>query len=329
MLISIVVSKNNLIILISGITLLTFGFLLGRFSVISPKSDVSETRNKENYKFINPLLECESTDFSKTAALEPLRKKLDAVINEQKNIGNINYASIYIRDLNDGPWLGINEKDNFSPASLVKVPLMMTYYKAAEKKPELLKETITTEASPSSSQTIAPEITLIPKQTYTIDELIDRMIIYSDNQAYELLQTYIDNKLIVKTYTDLGIDLTDAYSDPNGNILSVKYYASFFRILFNASYLDKEMSEKALNLLSQVKYKNGLVKGINNPSIEIAHKFGERTYESNGEKQLHDCGIVYFPNKPHLVCIMTRGTDFSKLSTTIVEITKIIYKELL
>jgi beta-lactamase class A len=329
MLISIVVSKNSLIILSFGLTLSLLGFILGRISVVGQKSTISETRNKENYKFINPLLECESTEFSKTAALEPLRKKLDIAIEEQKKLGNINYASIYVRDLNDGPWLGINEKDNFSPASLVKVPLMMAYFKAAEKKPELLNETITTESSTSSSQSILPEITLVPKQAYTIDELINRMIIYSDNQAYELLQNYIDNKLIVKTYTDLGIDLTDAYSDPNGNILSVKYYASFFRILFNASYLNKDMSEKALHLLSQVKYKNGLVKGVNNPSIEIAHKFGERTYEANGEKQLHDCGIIYIPNKPHLVCIMTRGTDFSKLSTTIIEITKIIYKELL
>jgi beta-lactamase class A len=329
MLISIVISKNNILIIFCCLTLSIVGFVLGRFSNLNLKSDVLETRNKEDYKFINPLLECESNEFSKTAALEPLRKKLDAVINEQKHIGNINYASVYIRDLNDGPWLGINEKDNFSPASLVKVPLMITYYKAAEKRPELLNETIAIEASASSSQSILPEITLVPKQTYTINELINRMIIYSDNQAYELLQSYIDNKLIVKTYTDLGIDLTDAYSDPNGNILSVKYYASFFRILFNASYLDKDMSEKALNLLSQVKYKNGLVKGVNNPSIEIAHKFGERTYESSGEKQLHDCGIIYLPNKPHLVCIMTRGTDFSKLSTTIIEITKVIYKELL
>jgi hypothetical protein len=89
------------------------------------------------------------------------------------------------------------------------------------------------------------------------------------------------------------------------------------------------MSEKALHLLSQVKYKDGLVKGINNPIINIAHKFGERTYDGSNEKQLHDCGIVYLPNKPHLVCIMTRGSDFSKLNNTIVELTKVVYKELL
>ncbi|HWS48911.1 MAG TPA: serine hydrolase [Candidatus Methanoperedens sp.] len=322
-------SKYNLLIFFSGLILFFCGLYLGRIIPHGQNSEVTETRNQEGYKFINPLLECESTEFSKTAALEPLRKKLTSVVESQKNLGNISYASIYLRDLNGGPWLGINERDNFSPASLVKVPLMMTYYKAAEKRPELLNETITIESTYDSSQSILPEITLAPKQAYTIDELISRMIIYSDNQAYELLQSYIDNKLIIKTYTDLGVDLSQAYDNPNGNILSVKYYASFFRILFNASYLNKDMSEKALHLLSQVKYKDGLVKGINNPIINIAHKFGERTYEETNEKQLHDCGIVYLPNKPHLICIMTRGSDFSRLNNTIVELTKVIYKELL
>ncbi|MFA5025826.1 MAG: serine hydrolase [Candidatus Shapirobacteria bacterium] len=322
-------SKFNLIIFFSGLFLFAGGFFLGHIKIPDSNSDIIETRNQEDYKYINPLLECESTDFSKTAALEPLRKQLTSVVETQKKLGNISYASIYLRDLNGGPWLGINEKDNFSPASLVKVPLMMSYYKAAEKKPGLLNETITVESTYDSSQSILPEITLAPKQTYTIDELINRMIVYSDNQAYELLQNHIDNKLIVKTYTDLGIDLSDAYDNPNGNILSVKYYASFFRILFNASYLNKDMSEKALRLLSEVKYNDGLVKGINNPMISISHKFGERTYEADGEKQLHDCGIVYLPNKPHLICIMTKGFDFSKLRTTIVEITKTIYKYLL
>ncbi len=88
------------------------------------------------------------------------------------------------------------------------------------------------------------------------------------------------------------------------------------------------MSEKALNLLSQVKYTNGLVKGINNPNIIVSHKFGERTYEDTGEKQLHDCGIVYIPQNPYLVCIMTRGNDFSKLSASIVKLSDLIYRSI-
>jgi beta-lactamase class A len=319
-------SKYNLIIFFSGLFLSASGFILGRISIINPKTNTTETRNQENYKFINPLLECESAEFSQNAALEPLKKQLTKTVEQLKNSDQITFASVYLRDLNDGPWLGINEKENFSPASLVKVPLMITYYKAAEKNPELLNKTILASPVADINQSIRPEITLTPNQSYTVQDLIDRMIIYSDNQAYELLQNYIDNKLIVKTYNDLGVDISQAYDNPDGNIISVKSYAAFFRILFNASYLNKDMSEKALSLLSQSKYVDGLVKGINDPTISIAHKFGERTYEATGENQLHDCGIVYIPQKPYLICIMTRGNDFIKLSSAITQISKLIYQ---
>lgn len=324
-------SKKNHLFLIPILVLLIVGvFILGRYSNSLSIGKYTESRNQGDYKFINPLLECESANFSQNAALEALRTQLNKKVDQLENSHQLSFASIYIRDLNNGPWLGINEKENFSPASLVKVPLMMAYFKYAEKNPEILKESILIDNSIlGGGQSILPEVTLTPNQSYTVEELINRMIIYSDNQAYEILERHIDNKLIVKTYTDLGIDISQAYNDPNGNIISVKYYAAFFRILFNASYLDKDMSEKALSLLSQVKYTDGLIKGVNNPNIVISHKFGERTYEDTGEKQLHDCGIIYIPQKPYLVCIMTRGDDFSKLSSSIIDISKLIYQSIL
>lgn len=230
--------------------------------------------------------------------------------------------------MNNGPWVGINEDEKFSPASLIKVPLMITYFKAAESNPSLLKQTIIATPSATEKQSITPQISLTPNQSYTIEELIERMIIYSDNQAYDILGKYIDNQLLIKTFSDLGVDISQGFTNPSGNILSVKSYATFFRVLFNASYLNKDMSEKALFLLSQVKYQDGIVLGINNPQIAVSHKFGERNYEDTGEKQLHDCGIVYFPQKPYLICVMTRGRDFSKLSSSISQISNLIYKSI-
>jgi hypothetical protein len=63
-------------------------------------------------------------------------------------------------------------------------------------------------------------------------------------------------------------------------------------------------------------------------SLAVAHKFGERELP-NGIKQLHDCGIVYLPKHPYLLCIMTRGTDYDRLSTVISTISKKIYEDLM
>lgn len=105
-------------------------------------------------------------------------------------------------------------------------------------------------------------------------------------------------------FNDLGIPLPRDID----YALSVKEYASFFRILYNASYLTRENSEMALKLLSESKFRGGLAGKI--PSdIVIAHKFGEREMiDENGSSinQLHDCGIVYYTPYPYLICIMTR-----------------------
>ena len=319
---------KTFILLTLGLIILIFGFFLGQNRLSTTLPAFTESRHQGNYQFINPLLECESTNFSQNVALDSLKDQITKTINQLKSSGLVSFASIYYRDLNEGPWVGINEKENFSPASLIKFPLMITYYKQAESNPDVLKQTLTyLPAKDELVQDILPSITLTSNQEYTIEDLIRSMIVYSDNQAYELLLNNIDNQLVVETYQNLGVDISQAIENPNGNIISVKSYAAFFRILFNASYLNHEMSEKALSLLSQVQYQDGLVKGVNNPLLKIAHKFGERTFTDTGEKQLHDCGIVYIPQKPYLICVMTRGNDFSKLSSSIAQISKVIYQQ--
>lgn len=309
---------------LSCLLLIIFAYFFGRTRHDTPL--FSERRHQDSYQFINPLLECDSAPFSPSAALDSLRHQISLTIEELKNTHQISFASVYYRDLNNGPWFGVNEKELFSPASLAKVPLMMTYFKIAESNPSLLNQTASLSTQNQYTQNIPPPVTLSPDKTYTYSDLIENMIIYSDNQAYETLQKNIDNNLLAHTYTDLGIDISSAYKNPDGNIISVKSYAAFFRILFNASYLNKDYSEKALKLLSQVKYTDGLVKGVNNPNIVISHKFGERTYEDTGEKQFHDCGIVYLPEKPYLICIMTRGNDLQYLTNSVAKLSELVYQ---
>jgi beta-lactamase class A len=98
----------------------------------------------------------------------------------------------------------------------------------------------------------------------------------------------------------------------------------FIRVLYNASYLSREMSEKALDYLLASDYKDGLVAGLP-PGTQVAHKFGE--YEREDMNQLHDCGIVYYPRHPYILSVMTRGSDKQMMADTIAEISRLIYEE--
>lgn len=320
------ITKSNILYLSAGL-ILGFSIFLAINSA-TPASDnpVTESRNPQNYHFINPLLECDSNNSIGTNKnLVPLKKELTTIINQEINKKNITFAALYFRDLNNGPWLGVNENELFSPASLIKVPLMIAYLKISETDPSVLEKTITNiDVYDASEQNFPPEEHLEPNQTYTISELLRRMITYSDNMAYNNLLKNIDSNLVYKVYNDLGVDISQANQNPSGNIVSVKNYASFYRVLFNSSYLNKDNSEKALELLSHATFKKGLVASLPK-DITISHKFGERQYLETGEKQLHDCGIIYDSKKPYLLCVMTRGNNFDNAAKTIRSISQVTF----
>ena len=173
-------------------------------------------------------------------------------------------------------------------------------------------------------QNYKPTKSLKSGEDYTVWQLIEQMITQSDNEALDLLRNDLGEKAINQVTLDL--EIPTALTIDSDNLLRVKDYSTLFRVLYNASYLDKQNSEKALELLAKIDFKRGLVAAI--PSnIIVSHKFGERSYD-DGTKQLHDCGIVYYPNRPYLICVMTKGENFSSMEKTIQQISSTIYTEI-
>ncbi len=113
---------------------------------------------------------------------------------------------------------------------------------------------------------------------------------------------------------------------PSSGLLTAKQYGTFFRILFNSSYLDYDDSEKALSLLNDSTFVQGLRAGVPT-NVQVAHKFGERWDYGNSEKELHDCGIVYYPGHPYLLCVMTQGTNFDDMASAIANISRFVYMQ--
>lgn len=316
------------IILVFGIGACT-GFAVFLW-IEAHQSQSTQQIRQGGYQFINPLLECEIVEnlFPEYQPFEDETK--NKIFESLKNKDNNSYA-VYFRNLNNGPWFGINEKEKFMPASLLKVPLMIAYYKEAESDPDILNRSIVFDKKESLgiSQDIEPSQKLEDQKTYSIRELIEHMIIYSDNEATRILLDNIPADHINKIYDDLGVELPIS-KWPDNDYMSVKGYASFFRILYNAAYLNRDMSEKALGLLAASEYKGALIAGVG-PGIPVSHKFGEYGIDkSNPENpyELHDCGIVYYPGYPYLICVMTRGKSIEENEKTIAQISSIVYLEI-
>ena len=282
---------------------------------------------QSGFTLTNPLLECEIGDQESFSEIKLFRSKLQSTVERIISTKKADHVSVYFRDLNNGPWMGINEKEQFSPSSLLKVPLMMSVYQLAEQNPKILDTKVLYNGTEDkdANQNIRPSIELEPKVEYTYEQLIERMIMYSDNNAAKLLSQEVKEAAFFRPYDELGLDAP--VLQRGEYYLRVKDYATFFRVLFNASYLTREYSEKALGLLLKSEFRDGLVAGVPQ-GVLVAHKFGERIWEDTKEHQMHDCGIVYFPGNPYLLCVMTRGADFTSLREVIRDISKLVYDEI-
>lgn len=262
-----------------------------------------------------------------------LEKPIQDFIEEKQYNNETNHVSVYYRNLNNGNVFGINEKEMFSPASLMKLPLLLVYLKKIEANPSLWDQKIIYTQDPVEAQytqNIEPREKLVVGESYTIKKLLENMIQYSDNESSIILERNIQIADYKKAFTDNNMLFPEIIDGRFDNNLKVVDYARFFRVLFNASYVNQELSNYALWLLTKVDFINWLVAGVEK-NIPVAHKFGERWIiwtDGIEQKQLHDCGIIYYPKHPYVLCIMTRGYDLKKLENIVSDISKSVYQEI-
>ncbi len=275
-------------------------------------------KRETGYQFINPLLECEDVNSIGDMELRQLQQNIEKYIQNYDQVK----VGVYYRDLNNGPWFGINEDQQFSPQSLLKLPVALAYYKLAENNPQILDEELMYETE-IEHKNLDDNLELHKK--YHVTQLMHRMLVLSDNVAFNLLTMRLPKKYIKKVHQDLEISYPEEGTPDD--FMSVKSYASIFRVLFNSSYLPRRYSELMLNILSESTFIDGLVAGVD-ADVPVAHKFGILNSEnSQYESQLHDCGIIYLPEKPYLLCVMTKGNDQEQLEKIIKEISATVFDE--
>ena len=286
------------------------------------------TRLKQTeYPLINPLLLCDVGNSAESTQNQDLHSVILAFINDRITQGKASQMSVYLQRYGGGGWVGINEDVPYTPASLLKVPLMIAYYKIAEDNPSFLDQRISFKGTDqNSSEYFKSGNNIRAGATYSIEDLIQHMIGGSDNTATALLQDAMASTTREDTYRDLGLPTPP--TDASAEYMSVKNYAYFFRLLYNATYLNREYSEKALKHLTDVDFVQGIRAGV--PlSVPVAQKFGERTVSNTDgtvlRRELHDCGIVYKKGSNYLLCIMSRGKDFDQLAKNISDLSALVY----
>ena len=327
--------RKNRLFLAGSIVACAAAFGLGWFFGGSGAGDLGPhplRLTSGGYKFISPLLACNFNSAKIFPESQSIQSVIQKAVSQHMSQGDIEKASVYFTDFSNGDWANVNGDEKYYPSSLSKVPIMVAYLAIAENSSTILNDRVLFPVgSPdlNATQEIKPESAIIPGETYTVEQLIEYMIRYSDNNAAQLLYEHANQDELLRVYSDLNIPVNNDVTTSTLDFMTPQQYSILLRTLYNATYLSRDASEDALNLMSNTSFKAGLVAGVPNSTV-VSHKFGIVSFENGvtvSDRELHDCGIVYAPDHPYLLCIMTRGSsDLASMEGTLSDISSAVYQ---
>lgn len=224
----------------------------------------------------------------------PLRKSLRALVEPWGD-----KFSFYFEYLPTGTSIGVNEKTEFEIASLVKIPTALAYYRKEERAGLGFEDKIVTLEEKHLDKGYGDLWEKGAGYQISISEAMQLMLAKSDNTAANVIADTIPQEDFTSVFD--GLDIT--MNDKNGVlVITTKGYASILKSLYFAGIVSKENSQKILEILTKTPFNDKLRAGVPQ-QVTVSHKIG--VY---GEI-FQDCGIVYEPNRPYLLCMYSHSTE--------------------
>lgn len=273
----------------------------------NPQKNTSKEQKKEYSLLAKRIFVDDPTDI--LVNFIPLRKKLRTIVEPWGET-----FSFYFEYLPTGTSIGVNEKTEFEIASLVKIPTALAYYRKEEHAGLGFGEKIVTLEEKHLDRGYGDLWEKGAGFQISIEDAMYRMLALSDNTAANVIADTIPQDYFTGVFD--GLDIT--MNDKNGVlVISTKGYASILKSLYFAGIVSKENSQKILDILARTPFDDKLRSGVPE-SVTVSHKIG--VYGDIYQ----DCGIVYEPNRPYLLCMYSHSTE--KVATArMSEISKEIY----
>jgi len=277
-------SKNIWLYLAIGILL-----LINIISLIFYFNYHPAASTADNFELLNPARKL----FAQKDKIVNFQTLRDYLGNKYESDPNV---SIYFEYLPTGANIVINKDAQFYPASLLKIPVAMAAAKKIDNGDWRWDNKLVLMATDKDDKfgTLYKEPT---GSVFTIEELIKRSLVDSDNTAHFILLRNLELAEVSDVYKYVGLD---GFLDSDGRI-GAKQYSVILRALYNASYLSDASSQKIISFLSEESFNDYLHSGLTD-NITFAHKIGIDT----DRKVYLDSGIVYLENRPYILIAMTK-----------------------
>ncbi len=271
--------------------------------------------------FISSLLGKQTIILEKDKTNERLKQRFGFVEERSKEIianfrGETKKFSgiygFYLIDIESGFGFGVNEKEVFDGASLVKLPVMATLCAMEENGSLSFNEKYVLK---NSDKVSGAGILNNKPAGFEVDygEILHLMGKRSDNTAFVIAKTKVGKEAIEKMLYKAGMANTDVETRE-----TTPYdVGMFFLNLWKGKLVGEKNKEKILDSLTNTDFENYLPKGLPE-GVRIAHKFGTLTHI------IDDAGIVY-AESPYILVVMSKGIIEREANAFIPSFSKIVY----
>jgi len=217
-------------------------------------------------------------------------------------------VGLVIKDLAMNWQISYHKDMPFPSASLVKVPIMLALFYAAEEGRINLKDSVRLKGTYKTGGSGVLKA-LKNGTPFTVEQLIELMITQSDNTAANMLIGMVGFDYLNTMFRKMGLDETNLSRKMMDftlrkygveNYTTAEEMADLLERLYRKKMVNAHISEMCLTLLRRQHINDRIPARLPSETV-VAHKTGlER-------RVCHDAGIVFTARGDYLICVLTSG----------------------
>lgn len=226
---------------------------------------------------------------------------------------------IVLEDLNSGEKWERNEQELFYAASVIKVPIMATVYRAMERGDLALTDLIILdEKDYVGGSGVLQHFT--PGSSLSLQDIIMLMIIQSDNTATNLLIDLVGVENIQNTMKEAGMVTSTFFNklmlrkpNPKGvNRISAADIGMLLHKMATGALVSCKASERMIEVMKKQQVRDCLPEKLPSPYADFNHgmtpwELANKTGWIPGTR--HDVGVFYVGNRKFIATILSKDVD--------------------